>query len=197
MTEFLLWLDVETTGLDPQKDCLLELAMQVTQYDRELTEVGDPLNILFPMPNVRLDAVDPYVLAMHSNNGLWAACRAVKRDPDTDFKIKAWFNGVLAEQLAPNPACLPRRAPKVYPAGRSVHFDVSWMKAKAPVAWQTLSPSHRVFDLTAINLYRNLADGPIEFTLTAESTHRALDDVRADIKYTRALFRPLSRKETS
>lgn len=181
MTEYLLWLDVETTGLDPARDWLLEVAMQITEYTPELNEVGEPFNLVFPIPNVRLDAVDPYVLAMHSNNGLWDACRAVGSAPDTDFKIKAWFNGVLAEQIA--------RAPKLYPAGRSVHFDVSWMKAKAPVAWRTLSPSHRVFDLTAINLYRTLKDGPVPFTSGDDSTHRALDDVQADIEYTRNILR--------
>lgn len=62
--DVLLWLDVETTGLDLYRDHLLEIAIQPTALDRDLTPLEDPFVRILGIPpalRVRLEIapVDP------------------------------------------------------------------------------------------------------------------------------------------
>ena len=68
MTENLVWIDCEMTGLDPQRDCLVEIAVVVTNSDLELLHPGLDI-IIKPRPD-SLAGMNDFVRNMHTTSGL-------------------------------------------------------------------------------------------------------------------------------
>ena len=68
MTEPLVWIDCEMTGLDPQVDVLVEVAVVVT--DSELTLLDDGLDILIATDPAKLEGMEDVVREMHTTSGL-------------------------------------------------------------------------------------------------------------------------------
>lgn len=68
----IVWVDTETTGLDPVKGNLLEVALVVTSDDLE--EVAARSVIVQPIAPLGLDAwrehLDPFIQGMHGKSGL-------------------------------------------------------------------------------------------------------------------------------
>jgi len=71
VTEPLVWIDCEMTGLDPQVDVLVEVAVVVT--DSELTLLDDGLDILIATDPAKLDGMVDIVREMHTSSGLLEA----------------------------------------------------------------------------------------------------------------------------
>jgi oligoribonuclease len=71
MTDRLVWIDCEMTGLDLTKDALIEIACVVT--DGELKALDDGLDVLIKPPAEALDGMDDVVREMHESSGLLAA----------------------------------------------------------------------------------------------------------------------------
>lgn len=67
----IVWLDLETTGLDPFNDQILEVGVIVT--DEKLVELARARWIL-RCDAMTLGSMNPKVVAMHANSGLWAEC---------------------------------------------------------------------------------------------------------------------------
>lgn len=69
MATFLLWCDLETTGLSATQDELLEAAFILT--DADLNEIGSVHGVLEPGPfGIKRLMGTPVVRKMHTNNGL-------------------------------------------------------------------------------------------------------------------------------
>lgn len=69
--ELLAWIDIETTGLDPLEDSLLEVACIVT--DQDLNELGrESWTVFYMRPEEKV--YDPIVSKMHYESGLWFDC---------------------------------------------------------------------------------------------------------------------------
>ena len=71
MTEPLVWIDCEMTGLDPAHDALVELAIVVT--DSELTLLDDGIDIVIATDPAKLATMDDVVRDMHTQSGLLVA----------------------------------------------------------------------------------------------------------------------------
>ena len=71
MTEPLVWIDCEMTGLDPAKDALVEIAIVVT--DSELTLLDDGIDIVIATDPAKLATMDDVVREMHTHSGLLVA----------------------------------------------------------------------------------------------------------------------------
>lgn len=173
----LCWLDVETTGLDPARNHLLEIAIVATELSPELTAIGEPAHGIFRYPEaLRLDSIHPDVLAMHASNGLWRE----SQDADLDYFVWNKVLGTIESwDLAGEEAML---------AGRSVHFDRGWLEKQAPqYIIDALNLTHRHFDLTSIKRFAELCGWSDLFEI--ESPHRALPDVLDDINLARDLVR--------
>ncbi len=64
----LVWIDCEMTGLDPQRNVLVEIAAVVT--DAELNRLDDGIDIVISATPSQLVAMDQFVRDMHTASGL-------------------------------------------------------------------------------------------------------------------------------
>jgi oligoribonuclease len=64
----LVWLDMEMTGLDPQKERIIEVAVVVTEPD--LTVVAEGPVLVIHQPDTLLDAMDSWNRSTHGKSGL-------------------------------------------------------------------------------------------------------------------------------
>src|SRR5438045_214264 len=64
----LVWIDCEMTGLDPVKDCLIELATIITDYDLNIIAKGPDLAIR--TSEARLKNMDAWNRRTHKKSGL-------------------------------------------------------------------------------------------------------------------------------
>lgn len=122
----LLWIDVETTGLDPDSDALLEIGMLYT--DAALNPIDAPLDLV-----LRWDGTpDDFIKGMHGPNGLLDACRH-GLEPKEAYR--------LAGEYA------HRREALV--AGSTVRFDRGMLDAHDPRILAGLG--HRSLDVSALD----------------------------------------------
>ena len=74
MTNPLVWIDCEMTGLDLARDALIEVAVLVT--DAELNTLDAGLDLVIHVADDVLDTMVPFVRDMHATSGLTDAVRA-------------------------------------------------------------------------------------------------------------------------
>jgi oligoribonuclease len=74
MSDRLVWIDCEMTGLDLARDALIEVAVLVT--DAELTILDDGLDVIIHAEDSVLDQMVPFVRDMHASSGLTEEVRA-------------------------------------------------------------------------------------------------------------------------
>lgn len=175
----LLWVDVETSGLDPRTDALLEVAALLTDADlRPLTGAHFHALVAHTPGEVAAlhEAADPFVRAMHDANGLWEAVQgpdALSAD-EVDAALLAFTS-----RAAPTP-----RQARV--AGNSVRLDMNFMDAYLP---RTAAHVHyRSVDVTAVQFLVDEWYGPAPATSAPKpSDHTALADIEASLDQLRAL----------
>ncbi len=68
----LVWVDCEMTGLDPESDRLLEVAVLVT--DRDLGLVAEGPDLCIRTPKEVLDAMGDWCTRQHGESGLTQEC---------------------------------------------------------------------------------------------------------------------------
>jgi len=76
VTDVLVWIDCEMTGLDLERDALIEVAALVT--DADLNILGDGVDVVIHAPDETLDGMVEFVRDMHAKSGLTEAVRASK-----------------------------------------------------------------------------------------------------------------------
>ena len=65
----LIWIDLEMTGLDPDRDTILEIATVITDAQLNVLAEGPELAVAQPLPV--LEAMDEWNRTHHSRSGLW------------------------------------------------------------------------------------------------------------------------------
>jgi oligoribonuclease len=158
----LLWVDVETTGLDPLHDALLEIAAAETPLDRPLHR-GSITSCVFGFHDAL--GCTPFIRDLHTANGLFADCRASLLTPAMlDEAFCRWF-------------------PDEYiVAGSSVHFDLAFIRVNLPNFAKRLS--HRCYDVSAIRLFcQSLGCPEMPKGVTAHRAHADIDASIAEAHY--------------
>jgi oligoribonuclease len=74
VTDNLVWIDCEMTGLELGKDALIEIAVLVT--DSELNILDEGVDLVIHADDAALDAMPDVVREMHARSGLTEAVRA-------------------------------------------------------------------------------------------------------------------------
>jgi oligoribonuclease len=73
-SSLLVWLDMEMTGLDPEKNHVLEVATIITDGDLNVIEEGP--HLVVHQPEEILNAMDEWCTQTHTDNGLIEKVRA-------------------------------------------------------------------------------------------------------------------------
>jgi oligoribonuclease len=176
----LVWIDCEMTGLDLERDALVEIAVVVT--DSELNVLGDGVDIVIRPPDHTLEGMDPVVVAMHTSSGLLDELAAGTTLEDAEAQVLAYVREHVPE---------PRRAPL---AGSSVYTDRGFIARDLPAldAWL----HYRLVDVSTIKELSRRWFPRAYFAAPAKhGGHRALADILESIEelryYREAVFVPV------
>ena len=163
----LIWIDLEMTGLDPDQELIVEVAVIVTDGALERLEEGPDL-VIHAGSDV-LEAMDPIVVQMHTNSGL------IHRISESTLSVQEAEEQVLAfvTRLVPE----PRMAPL---AGNSVHADRAFLRKYMPRLEAHVH--YRNVDVSTIKeLARRWYPEALENAPKKAGGHRALADIRESI----------------
>lgn len=68
LPDYLVWIDCEMTGLNPDKDCLVEIAVVITDFELQVVDEG--LDIVIKPTESALAGMGDFVRNMHTESGL-------------------------------------------------------------------------------------------------------------------------------
>lgn len=138
----LIWLDMEMTGLDPERERIIEIAMVVTEAD--LTPVAQAPVLVIHQSDALLDAMDSWNRATHGKSGL---TEKVKASTLTEAQAEDQLLAFLAQHVpqGKSPMCgntigqdrrfLVRYMPRLEAWFHYRNLDVSTLKELA-VRWK-------------------------------------------------------------
>jgi oligoribonuclease len=134
----LLWIDMEMSGLNPEGDRVLEVAIVIT--DSQLNTVAEAPVKVVHQPDEVLDRMDSWNKSMHKKTGLVDKVKAAKQN---EVEVEAEMIAFLSQYIAPNtsPMCgnsicqdrrfLARHMPKLEAFFHYRNLDVSTLKELA------------------------------------------------------------------
>lgn len=138
----LIWLDMEMTGLDPERERIIEIAIVVTEAD--LTPVAQAPVLVIHQSDALLDAMDSWNRATHGKSGL---TEKVKASTLTEAQAEDQLLAFLAQHVpqGKSPMCgntigqdrrfLVRYMPRLEAWFHYRNLDVSTLKELA-VRWK-------------------------------------------------------------
>ena len=134
----LIWIDLEMTGLDPERDRIIEIATLVS--DKHLNTLAEgPVLAVHQSPAV-LDAMDEWNTKQHGSSGLTERVRASRIDEaEAEQRTLAFLREYLPQGASPmcgNSICQDRRFLARYMPALEAYFhyrnlDVSTLKELA------------------------------------------------------------------
>lgn len=165
-----LWLDLETTGLDPSRCRILECAALIT--DAGLCPVEGTLDVVLWQPSFALARMDDYVREMHTKNRLLD-------DVARSHKSESW----LDERLCNLIDGLEWQDGKPILAGASIHFDRGFLKQWCPTFEARLH--HRHLDVSSLKAMRvDLTGKPF----AKAEAHRAMTDAVESLEQAQEIY---------
>ncbi len=161
----LVWIDMEMSGLVPDRDRILEVAMIVT--DAELNVLSEaPVFVLHQNDEV-LDAMDSWNKSTHGRSGLVDKVRASRlTEPEVEARLIESLRPVVGPGVAP--LC-----------GNTVHQDRRFMARYMPALDAYLH--YRIVDVSTLKELAKRWRPDVLQGLTKEGRHEALADIYESI----------------
>jgi len=163
--------DLETTGLDPDRCRVIEVAARLLEPGKELARyhslVGVPENG---------ECWEPVALDMHRKSGLWREATACVKTSivDVDAELAQFIEDHVGDET-------------VHLMGNSVHFDRSFMARHMRLTMDKLH--YRQLDITSVRLWIMLMSGEDPY-IELPKPHRAQDDVENSLTQAMGMWRP-------
>src|SRR5262245_55593548 len=177
-SDVLVWLDMEMTGLDPDRERIIEVATILT--DGQLNEIAIGPELVIHQSDEILAAMDDWNKSHHGASGLVDRVKASTiTDAAAEEQTIAFINAHVS--LKERPVL----------AGNSIHQDRRFIRRYMPALEKRLH--YRMVDVSTIKeLARRWYPQLIAKQKAKKETHRALDDIRESIDelrfYKQALF---------
>jgi oligoribonuclease len=134
---WLLWVDLETSGLDPNTCNILQIACILSDFESEnLYELPE---ISISTENLILDNMDPWCQTQHTKSGL---VKKVQQSQISLNQAEQTITSFIEKSV--------KETDNVYIAGNSVHFDKKFIDVYMPLLSQKLN--YRIIDVSSIAL---------------------------------------------
>lgn len=157
----LLWVDLEMTGLDVNKDVILEVAIEVTDFAfKTLTSY----EAIIAQPDEVLEQANEWAKNQHAISGL---TERVRKQGRPESEVVHEIVGFIKAQFGDELAIL---------AGNSIHNDRQFIKRWWPAVDELLH--YRMLDVTSLKIYMM---GKYNVEFEKQEVHRAFDDIQASI----------------
>jgi oligoribonuclease len=172
----LVWIDLEMTGLDPDRDRIIEIATIVTNSELDVLAEGPVIAI--HQPDAVLDSMDDWNRNTHGESGL---IDRVRHSRSTTADAEQQTLAFLEAHADPgaSPMC-----------GNSICQDRRFLYREMPRLERFFH--YRNLDVSTIKELARRWAPEVLAGLTKESRHQALDDVRESIRelgyYRKMLF---------
>ena len=170
----LIWIDCEMTGLDLNKDVLVEIAVLVT--DSELNVIGEGVDLVIKAAQSDLDGMNDFVREMHTSSGLITEILDGVELADAEAQILAYLESA---------GCVAGKSPL---AGNSVSVDRNFIARDMKALNDFLH--YRTIDVSSIKELARRWYPKTYFAAPAKTgNHRALGDIQdsiAELAYYRA-----------
>ncbi len=159
----LLWVDLEMTGLEPEKDRILEVAAIAT--DMSLNEIADFTAVV---------KVDDKIIKERMVGEFWE-----KNKKSYEGLVSQNENGRDVREVEKDLLDFIDKyfGKEVYLAGNSIHQDRKFIEREMPELNQRLH--YRMLDVSAWKIYFEQA---LEKKFLKPELHRALDDIKGSIE---------------
>ncbi len=171
----LFWVDMEMTGLDPDKEGIIEIASVLTDWDLHVIENGP--HMVIHQPEKLLKKMDEWNQKQHKKSGLIEEVRTSKNTVKQAEKQTLEFVKKF---------CDPKR---VFLSGNAVHHDRRFMMKYMPKLSDYLHYRH--IDVSSIKALVQYWYPKAKETPKKTDTHRALSDIHESIdelRYYRAHY---------
>jgi oligoribonuclease len=179
MTDRLVWIDCEMTGLDLANDALVEIACLVTDGELNILDAG--VDVVIKPPPEALDAMPDVVREMHTASGLLAELPAGVTVGEAQEQVLAYVR-----QHVPEPKKVPL-------CGNSIATDRAFIARDMPELDAYLH--YRMIDVSSVKeLVRRWYPRVYFASPEKKGGHRALADITESIHelryYRAAIFVP-------
>jgi oligoribonuclease len=171
----LIWIDLEMTGLDTNRDSIIEIATIVT--DKNLNELAEGPVVAILQTPLTMDAMDDWNTRQHGESGLTervlkSSIAAAEAERQTLEFLRSWVD------IGKSPMC-----------GNSICQDRRFLAREMP---QLEGYFHyRNLDVTTLKILAQQWAPEVANGFSKESSHRALADIRdsiAELKWYRDRF---------
>ena len=179
MSDRLVWIDCEMTGLDLGADALIEVAALVTDF--ELNVLGEGIDVIIKPSQEALDQMIDFVRSMHEKSGLLDELDAGTTLADAEEQVLAYI-----KEHCPDGSRPPL-------AGNTVATDRAFLARDMQALESFLH--YRIVDVSSIKeLSRRWFPRAYFAAPTKRGNHRALADIQESIEelryYREAVFVP-------
>ncbi len=179
MSDRLVWIDCEMTGLDLGADALIEVAALVTDF--ELNVLGEGIDVIIKPSPEALDQMIDFVRSMHEKSGLLEELDAGTTLADAEEQVLAYI-----KEHCPDGSRPPL-------AGNTVATDRAFLARDMQALESFLH--YRIVDVSSIKeLSRRWFPRAYFSAPTKRGNHRALADIQESIEelryYREAVFVP-------
>ena len=157
----LLWIDLEMTGLDPEKDRIIEVAVEVTDFNFKTLASYESV---ISQSSRALKKMNEWSIRQHKASGL---TERVKKEGRDEREVALEITGFIKAQFGTEPAIL---------AGNSIHNDRAFIKKWWPEVEAVLH--YRMLDVTSFKILMQAKYG---VNFAKKDVHRAFDDIQASI----------------
>lgn len=161
--EWLLWLDIETTGIDIDSCKILQIACVLTNMTLDVEHIFGEITIKYNQDD--LQNMDEWCLKTHTESGLLDKVKTSTFNiDDTEKCILLWLNNHVSSKDV------------IYLAGNSVHFDKNFINKYMTNLSSRLN--YRIIDVSSVSLLcKNLNNSIYLNKPKKQLNHTALSDI--------------------
>lgn len=162
----LAWLDMEMTGLNPDTDRIIEVAMIITDSDLNILAQSEVLVI--HQPDSIIDHMDKWNTTTHTRTGLVDKVKAsTLTEAEAEKKLLTFISEWIPEKASPM-------------CGNSIHQDRRFMVRYMPRLEAYFH--YRNLDVSTLKELARRWNPAIVKGISKKGAHQALDDIKESIE---------------